>query len=167
MKTQSAKAKGRRLQQLVVRDLLATFPHLGPDDVRSTSMGAGGEDVLLSTAARCAIPYSIEAKNQERVSIWSAIEQAQSNNRSHAHTAVVVFKKNGASPHVAVPWAHFLHLIRNGASSHAEPPSASATTPCAQAPTLGSITKELRTLADQLERVSQGGVEPGDGALRS
>ena len=51
MKTQSCKSKGRRLQQKVVADVLAAFPHLQPDDVRSTSMGCGGEDVQLSPAA--------------------------------------------------------------------------------------------------------------------
>ena len=47
MKTQSAKAKGRRLQQWV-RDLLIEELEIHPEDVESRSMGAGGEDLILS-----------------------------------------------------------------------------------------------------------------------
>ena len=113
MKPQSAKAKGRRLQQQIMHDLLSLFPHLADDDIRSTSMGAGGEDIQLSTAARRVLPYTFEAKNQVRVNIWSAIEQAHKNNPSPAHTPIVIFKKNGERPYVAFEWAHFLQLIKN------------------------------------------------------
>ena len=47
MKTSSAKAKGRRLQQKVRDLLLETFTELQPDDIRSTSMGVSGEDLQL------------------------------------------------------------------------------------------------------------------------
>jgi hypothetical protein len=59
MKPRSAKAKGRRFQQEVRDALLSNFPFLEPDDIRSTSMGASGEDILLSPAARRVYPYSI------------------------------------------------------------------------------------------------------------
>lgn len=110
MKTQSCKAKGRRLQQLIVTDLLALFPHLGEDDIRSTSMGAGGEDIQLSNNARRAIPFSIEAKNQERVNVWSALEQCRANAPSGVDP-IVVFKKNNEKPHVLVSWDCFKRLL--------------------------------------------------------
>lgn len=110
MKTQSCKAKGRRLQQLIVQDLLEKFPALTEDDVRSTSMGANGEDVLLSSTARRYIPFSFEAKNQEKLNIWSAIEQAEANAPRDTDIAVVI-KKNKTNPHVVVPWKCFLRLI--------------------------------------------------------
>ena len=47
MKTQSAKAKGRRLQQWV-RDQLIEQLEVHPEDIRSRSMGAGGEDLIMS-----------------------------------------------------------------------------------------------------------------------
>jgi len=47
LKPQSAKAKGRKLQQWVRDQILQRFPTLSTDDVRSTSMGASGEDVQL------------------------------------------------------------------------------------------------------------------------
>ena len=59
MKPQSAKAKGRNLQKWVRDLLLENFPTLEADDVRSTSMGAGGEDVQLSPAARKLFKFSV------------------------------------------------------------------------------------------------------------
>lgn len=68
MRPSSCKAKGRRLQQQIVADLYARFPALAEGDLRSTSMGCGGEDIQMSPAAREVIPFSIEAKNQVRTS---------------------------------------------------------------------------------------------------
>ena len=110
MKPQSCKAKGRRLQQMIVRDLLERFPELTEDDVRSTSMGAGGEDVQLSAAARRSVPFSFEAKNQERLNLWSALDQAHANSPDGIESAVVI-KKNNVKPHVLISWECFLNLI--------------------------------------------------------
>ena len=110
MRPQSCKAKGRRLQQIIASDLLQSFPELQDDDVRSTSMGAHGEDVQLSPAARKLIPYSFEAKNQERLNLWAAISQAETNCPKDVHPAIVV-KKNGMAPYVAIRWSRFLQLI--------------------------------------------------------
>ena len=55
MKTQSAKAKGRRLQQWVVQQLIETFD-IHPEDIKSCSMGAGGEDVQMARSAREKFP---------------------------------------------------------------------------------------------------------------
>ena len=109
MKTQSAKAKGRRLQQLVVSKLLEKFPELSEDDIRSTSMGAQGEDVQLSARARENIPFSFECKNQERLNVWEAIEQSKSNCKGH--TPLVVMKKNKSEPHVILSLDDFLNVI--------------------------------------------------------
>ena len=65
MKTQSAKAKGRRLQQWF-RDLLIDKLGIHKEDIESRSMGAGGEDLIMSRSARNKFPYSIECKNQEK-----------------------------------------------------------------------------------------------------
>ena len=68
MKTSSAKAKGRRLQQWT-RDKLIEELDIHPEDIESRSMGAGGEDLIMARAAREKFPYSIECKNQEKVVI--------------------------------------------------------------------------------------------------
>ena len=69
MKTRSAKNKGKRLQNDVRDLILETFTELEPDDVRSTTMGDSGEDILLSPAARKLFPFSVECKNQEKLNI--------------------------------------------------------------------------------------------------
>lgn len=82
-------------------------------------MGAAGEDLQLSAAARQALPFSFEAKNQERVSLWSAIKQARANTPVGAES-VVVFKKNQQNPHVVITWDCFKTLVgprRNSMSS--------------------------------------------------
>ena len=48
MKTRSNKNKGKRLQNKVRDLILEKFTQLEEDDVRSTTMGDSGEDVLLS-----------------------------------------------------------------------------------------------------------------------
>lgn len=120
MKGQSCKAKGRRLQQLIVSDLLKIYPHLSTEDIRSTSMGAGGEDIQLSTAARRALPYSIEAKNQERVNVWNALAQCRLNAPTGTEP-VVVFKKNGEKPHVLLSWDCFKQQLLRASTASSMP----------------------------------------------
>ena len=75
MKTQSRKAKGRRLQQKFMQLLIEKLD-IDSEDIESRSMGAGGEDLIMSNAARHKFPFSIECKNQEKLNIWAAWEQA-------------------------------------------------------------------------------------------
>lgn len=107
MRPQSCKAKGRRLQQDVCKMIVESANGLlEKDDVRSTSMGAPGEDVLLSPAARKRFPFSIECKNVEKINIWDAIRQAESQNRNYK--PMVCFSKNGEDIYVAVKFKDFL-----------------------------------------------------------
>ena len=109
MKTQSAKAKGRRFQQWV-RDQLIEQLDVHPEDIESRSMGAGGEDLIMSKAARNKFPFSIECKNQERMNIWSAWEQAI-NNRG-IYEPLVVIKKNGVDPLVVLDAKVFMEYVK-------------------------------------------------------
>ena len=99
MKVQSAKAKGRRLQQWV-RDKLIECLDIHPEDIESRSMGAGGEDLIMARAARSKFPHSIECKNVEKLNIWESYEQAKAN--SGDYEPIVVIKKNGKKPLVVV-----------------------------------------------------------------
>ena len=110
MRPQSAKSKGRRFQQFI-RDLFlkAAGDKLEPDDIRSTSMGAGGEDILFSPAARRLFPYSIECKAVEKLNIWDAIKQAKDN--GGVHTPMVAFKKNNHEAWIAIPAAKYMELV--------------------------------------------------------
>jgi hypothetical protein len=107
MKTQSAKAKGRRFQQWV-RDKLIETLNVHPEDVESRSMGAGGEDLIMARAAREKFPYSIECKNQETLNVWKSYEQAKSN--SGEYEPVVFIKRNNQKPLVVVDAEYFVKL---------------------------------------------------------
>ena len=107
-RVQSNKEKGRRLQRLIAADLARALA-LDAADVRSASMGAAGEDVLLSPRARSAFPYSIECKNAERLNIWAALAQAAANAPAAA-TPLVVFTRAGTPAYAALPWDAFLNL---------------------------------------------------------
>ncbi len=107
MRTQSKKAKGRRLQQWV-RDLLIEKLEVHPEDIESRSMGAGGEDLIMSRSAREKFPYSIECKNQESLNVWKSYEQAQQN--SGNYEPIVVIKRNNVKPLVLVDADYFVEL---------------------------------------------------------
>ena len=107
MKTSSAKAKGRRLQQWM-RDLLIEKLGVHPEDIESRSMGAGGEDLIMARAAREKVPYSIECKNQESINIWKSYDQAKEN--AGDHEPIVVLKRNNTKPLVLVDADYFVAL---------------------------------------------------------
>jgi len=110
MKTSSAKAKGRRLQQKF-RDLLIEKLDIHPEDIESRAMGSGGEDLIMARAARAKFPYSIECKNQEKLNIWAAWEQANGN--KGLYEPLVVIKKNGVRPLVVLDAENFLDMIKD------------------------------------------------------
>ena len=110
MKTQSAKAKGRKLQQWTAEQILQTYPHLESDDVRSTSMGVSGSDVQLSPLARKSFSYDVECKSLARVGVYRYVDQC--NNRGDAQPLVVV-KENRRKPLAVVDAEHFFELLRN------------------------------------------------------
>tara|TARA_B100001540_G_C15298203_1_gene413588 strand:- start:33 stop:392 length:360 start_codon:yes stop_codon:yes gene_type:complete len=107
VKTQSAKAKGRRLQQWV-RDQLIEELEVHPEDIESRSMGAGGEDLIMARAAREKFPYSIECKNQESINIWKSYEQAKEN--AGDYEPIVVVKRNNTKPLVLIDANYFIKL---------------------------------------------------------
>jgi len=104
LKTASAKNKGRLLQQWVRDQILSRFPSLTIDDVRSTSMGAGGEDIQLSKAARDLFPYTVECKSNARIAVYKFYEQAQAHGKGEP---VVVIKQNRSKPLVIVDAEYF------------------------------------------------------------
>ena len=113
----SSKAKGRRLQNFV-RDTLryifiekwTKLPKLEEDDIKSQTMGMCGEDIVLSPAAKKLIPYSFECKNVEKLNIWSALEQAETN--CDGRTPIVVFKRNRSKTFVAIEFSEWLKTIK-------------------------------------------------------
>lgn len=111
MRSQSAKAKGRRLQQHV-RDTLIAALDIPADDMRSTSMGAGGEDLLMSSSAKRLVPFTIECKNTESLNIWKAIAQAKTQlRRGDPRKPMVVFSKNNSEVYAAIPFTTLVQLL--------------------------------------------------------
>ena len=109
MKPRSAKNKGKRLQNQVRDLILEKFQQLEEDDVRSTTMGDSGEDVLLSPFARRLFPFSIECKNQEKLNIWSSLEQDENN--SGKHTPLLIFKRNRTKTYAVLELNELLKLL--------------------------------------------------------
>ena len=109
MKPRSAKNKGKRLQNKVRDLILEKFTQLEPDDVRSITMGDSGEDILLSPAARRLFPFSVECKNQEKLNIWSSLEQAEGN--SGNHPPLVIFKRNRSKTYAVLEFDRLLELL--------------------------------------------------------
>ena len=111
MRVQSAKAKGRRLQQWV-RTKLIEMLEVHPEDIESRSMGAGGEDIIMARAARQKFPFSVECKNTERLNVWDAYDQACAN--CGDYEPILFIKKNGRNPLVVLDAESFIRTQRDG-----------------------------------------------------
>jgi|TARA_R110000824_G_scaffold84786_3_gene211218 hypothetical protein len=109
MKTQSAKAKGRKLQQWV-RDKLIDLLSIHEEDIESRSMGASGEDLIMAQSARQKFPFSIECKNQERLNIWTSYKQAQEN--CGKYEPILFVKRNNHKPLVIVDAEKFISIYK-------------------------------------------------------
>jgi hypothetical protein len=109
MKPQSCKAKGRNLQNWV-RDQLIEQLNVDPEDIESRSMGAGGEDLIMSKAARKLFPFSVECKNVEKLNVWEAYEQAKAN--AGTYEPIVIMKKNHKKPLVVMDAENFIKMIK-------------------------------------------------------
>jgi len=71
-------------------------------------MGAAGEDLMLSPAARLLFPYSIECKNTETLNVWAAWKQACAN--AGEHEPLLIIKRNRAQPLAVGDAKHFVKL---------------------------------------------------------
>jgi hypothetical protein len=86
------------------------FEGLSDRDVRSTSMGATGVDVQLSTRGAEVVPYSIECKNHEKIAVYGWYEQAVEN--AEGLEPLVILKSNNKKPLAVVDAEHFFGLIK-------------------------------------------------------
>ena len=111
MKPASAKAKGRIACKELKAALLEWAPDLGEDDIRVTSSGATGEDLLLSPAAQARYPFAIEVKNQEKINIWESYEQARAHAKNTKRMPLLVFRRNRSELMVSLCLEDFLKLI--------------------------------------------------------
>ena len=108
--TKSAKAKGRKLQQLVrdkIIELLSPYGIL-PEDVKSTGMGQGGEDVQLSPLARSFLPISVECKRHKSFAVYKPYEQAEA--ASGDNEPVFVLQGDRKKPLVVIDLDYYFKL---------------------------------------------------------
>jgi len=110
MKTRSCKNKAIRLQNYVKDKIIETYPELTIDDVKSNPMNLIGRDILLSQEAQKLFPISVECKNQEKISIWAALKQAEIN--AGVLYPAVVFKRNKSKIYVTLEFNDFMKLIK-------------------------------------------------------
>ncbi len=115
MKTATAKQKGANFQKQI-RQMILDVLGLEGDDVLSRSMGANGEDIMLSPAARKLFPYSIECKRTERLNFGSAWDQTVAN--SGKYQPLLFSKRNRKPALVTMTAEHFFGLIKELLDSH-------------------------------------------------
>lgn len=126
-KPASAKGKGRRFQQKIMRRLCDLFPDLLvlDEDIRSTSMGKSGADLLMSPAAYRLIPFEFECKCVEDLNIWAALRQAWVRTHPRRHP-IVVAGKNYTPPIAVIPlgWVinvkHGRHVVNERTTDKAQ-----------------------------------------------
>jgi len=110
MKPQSAKQKGRILQQTVAKAIICLGDGLSTRDVQSCSMGANGADVKLSEAAFKIFPYSVECKNRKTMkSLYDAYHQADGHGEGEP---LLVVKTDRQKPLAVVDFEHFMELVK-------------------------------------------------------
>lgn len=117
MKISSCKAKGRKAVKQVVELLYKYWPGGRPGDLRIPTGSRPGEDIHLSPAARQYYPFVVEIKCQEKLDIWSALQQAENHlqtteKTSQPLTPLVFFKRNHSPLFVSLKAEDFLKLIR-------------------------------------------------------
>ncbi len=110
MNSRSCKGKGRRLQNEVRDVILEHFKDLEPDDVKCALMGESGADIKLSPAARRKFGFSVECKNQEKISIWAAIKQSETNCKPDTKP-LLVFRRNRSKTYVTLALEDFLAML--------------------------------------------------------
>lgn len=109
---QSSKAKGRVAVQQVAAMILAAAPWLEEGDVWVKAGAQSGVDLHLSPAALRFIPMEIETKNEEKLSIWAALRQAEVTAREKGELPpVVFFKRAFTQMYVALRAEDFLKLL--------------------------------------------------------
>lgn len=104
------KQRGRSFQQEIRDTILETFSTLEPDDCKSTSSGAQGEDVQLSPAARKLLPIQIECKRVKSAKgLYNWYNQAKAHGK---HEPVVFTRADREIPLVILSATTYLDLMK-------------------------------------------------------
>lgn len=114
MNIRSAKAKGRRLAQQVKDSLLKFYANISENDINVTPASVPGADLHLSDKALSELPVIIECKNNEKIAIWQAFEQAEQHakNAKRSLYPLLCFKRNRSDVMISMKLEHLLGLLQ-------------------------------------------------------
>jgi len=116
---QSAKAKGRKLQNWVAEHIsnILNISYGKDEDIESRPSGQTGVDVILHGKARDRFPFAIECKNQEKMNLYAWVKQAKANKPDWAITWLLFHTRNNEKQFVTMDAEEFFKLyerILNG-----------------------------------------------------
>lgn len=111
MKVQSAKAKGKRLENLVRDRLLQAFS-LDSSDIRIAIGSENGADIKLSPKAKTIFPFSIECKARSKMDTLYKF-YAQASTHEPKLIPLLVLKADYKNPLVVLDLDYFITLIGN------------------------------------------------------
>ncbi len=111
----AAKKKGMDFQKEIRDLILKHFTELTARDVKSTSSGADGEDILLSERAYEALNHIvIECKSLNKLethNVYAAIKQCQGHGEGRLHAAFM--RTNHKGPLVVLEAEEFIKFMRS------------------------------------------------------
>ena len=107
MKTKSAKAKGRRLQDLVA-EVMQRHLNLGTHDVYKAAMSTPGTDIRIVFGPHV---LSFECANQEKLNLWAKWKQCQTNAQKDRATPIMIVARNHTAPLAVVDVELLGHLL--------------------------------------------------------
>lgn len=112
IKISSAKAKGRRLQQWVAKQIskLLGIPHGRDELIQSRPMGQAGTDIILMGSAAEDFPFAIECKSGEHIGWQAAIRQAKTNQGKFPNWMIFLKCKNFQKPVVIMDAEVFFEI---------------------------------------------------------
>ena len=110
MKAKGKREKGSRAE----REFAQLLRESGLDKNAKRQLLSGGG--YLKGDINNALDLSIEVKNQERLNIWKAIEQAEEEARLSNNQPIVVFKRNNSPFYVCLTAWQWIDLMKKAKS---------------------------------------------------
>jgi len=80
-------------------------------DVVSRSMGAAGEDLMMSPKAMEVFPFVIECKNCESLNVRKVFDEHYSKYDKRVGLKMLVHSKNHSEPLVTLRWKDFIEVF--------------------------------------------------------
>ena len=104
----NANKKGKRFELRIAKDLAKKFD----SNIRRTP-NSGGLSIKgdILTTSGILSEFSWECKNQEKLNIWKALHQSESDALGTMKSPVVVFTKNFEDDYIALRYDDFVNIL--------------------------------------------------------